>query len=272
VGPRASGRPDAYAVDDAVAGVPDAPTRLRTHASVLHLLRDHRTLELLQDIATVKRTYEQARATASPRAAVQSCSFLTCGRAGVEGMNSRLYCRRHVGLALINGMRHVCDACHLLSVLALKGDPTSGGHGHNTLLTLAVPLRDQGTLNRDRLNLRIRRFCVDRERGFGELRYQPSGGGTYRTAAGQWRRVPPRAWCFFGRNGLVDAWIQVMYEDLRATPGTYLPVDTRERLEYVLHSLGWTGNEFARFGFCPPLATNAPTGSWGADDDDGGGW
>ena len=63
-------------------------------------------------------------------------------------MNSRPYCRQHVGVALFNGMRHVSGACHLLSVLALKGDPTYGGHGYNTMMMLTVPLHVRGFARR----------------------------------------------------------------------------------------------------------------------------
>ena len=148
---------------------------------------------------------------------------------------------------ILNGMRHRCDACHLVSILAVKGDPTIGGHGYNTEVTLTVPINDRSAQTEE-LNLRtgcsfhsgpqqkktepcyrIRRFCVADRRGpNGPLAFTPRGGGTYRTADGRTRRVPPHAWCrprprsncshsrlrpHHTRNGLVDAWIRIDYQD-----------------------------------------------------------
>jgi hypothetical protein len=97
----------------------------------------------------------------------------------------------------------------------------------------------------------------------------------YRNAAGQMRRVPSHAWCYFGRNGLVNAWIHVQYEDLCQPPGTYRPVDTRGRLEYVMEALGWYKGGLSHLGFCPRLPQKEAARSstvWGDGDGEINGW
>ena len=134
---------------------------------LLFLLRDRetRTEDLIAGINSVKA--EVIKSVEDKEAA---CCILTCPQRGQHSMNSRPYCNGHFGLALFNGLRHDCKACHVWSLLALKLDIT-GGHMHNSIQTLDVPLIDKTT--HMRLNVRLKRFCGPLKKGevWGPLRF-----------------------------------------------------------------------------------------------------
>ena len=133
---------------------------------LLFLLRDAQTrnTDLIAAINSVKTNVIKGIANK------EVCCILTCTQGRHHGMNSRPYCQDHFGLALFNGLRHDCRACHVWSLLALKLD-ISGGHVHNSIQTLDVPLIDKTT--HMRLNVRLRRFCGPLKKGevWGSLRF-----------------------------------------------------------------------------------------------------
>ena len=153
-------------------------------------------------------------------------------------MNSFHYCDEHTGLALINGVRHVCDACHLWNLLALKrtgGDPS---HVTHSRLYLHVPLHDSASgIN----GIRIERFCGDR---FDHNNDTPvhrayPGGLQYMTRDGKLRRVPENAYVHISNStGLVTGWVR-MWEYHTTTDAYHVVADEKRFLELMDKVHGW---------------------------------
>ena len=230
-----------------------------TPAAVMHRLRDAPAADMkgvLRELASLKLAYEDTLATTADNV----CQYLPCTQPADVGvrLNSRGYCRRHIAAGILNGMRHVCEACHLVSLLCLKGDPTVGGHLHNSAVTLVVPLHDAAA-GGGGLNIRVRRHCAGTVRRWdGAPLRLVDGPATYLAPDGRPRAVPPNSWVHYNRNGLVDAWLHIEYRDLRT--GVYRPVVTRERRDHLLTALGWDdewGNPL--FGFCRERAPSDAT-------------
>lgn len=102
----------------------DATGRLRAFATVMRDLNDGNQAErkaILGEVSRLKGAYLRETEDGGPPP--NPCSVLTCHREGGRGllMNSLRYCRRHWGLALLNGLRHspmvnrqsFCDSCLL---------------------------------------------------------------------------------------------------------------------------------------------------------------
>ena len=215
---------------------------------LLFLLRDSKTRDkkLIEAINTVKGLVANDTVVEQHR-----CALLTCPNPGRHDrvMNSRRYCDDHFGLALFNGLRHGCDACHVWSMLALRFD-ISGGHVHNSIETLDVPLKDETT--HMRLNVRLQRFCdVSKKGGLGPLRFYGANQKplSYRAKTGEYRLVPPNSFCHQNTYGHAVAWINIMTNYLPTDE--WRPVTTMEKYKSIMDQLGWKEKDWASPQFCP---------------------
>ena len=214
---------------------------------LLFLLRDSQTRnkKLIEGINAVKRLVANDTVEEHP------CSLLTCPNPGRHDriMNSRRYCDDHFGLALFNGLRHGCDACHVWSMLAMRFD-ISGGHMQNSIKTLEVPLKDETT--HMRLNVRLQRFCdVSKKRGLGPLRFHGANQKplSYRAKTGEYRLVPPNSFCHQNTYGHAVAWINIMTNHLPTDE--WRPVTSMEKYKSIMDQLGWKDNGWTSPPFCP---------------------
>ena len=197
------------------------------------------------------------------------CSFLPCVSDGKKVMNSLWYCERHWGLALFNGMRHDCDACHVWSVLGLKRE-TTGGHVWNTTHTSQVPLNDIG-LQHGKLNVRVQRFCSPNVTAVGSVFIGPrTPRPSYRNHAGQNRLVPVNSFCYVNAYGRAEAWAKVQVKNLR--DDSWRDVVTRDQFNEIMEQPGWSSH-WSDVVFCPPSEENTVgSNGWGAVHSSNGGW
>lgn len=221
----------------------------------------------MQELALAKeqaeRNMQQARGVTDRNTV---CHVLTCFQPFDRNfeMNSRKYCSHHKGLALLNGLRHPtakdheCYACHWWSMLGLKGHPAPGGHLFNTFETLRMPGWDIA-LQTDGIHWRLRRYCAEHvESGPDELIYigKDNRHYVYRNEQGQQRKVPPNSFLHVNKRGIVDAWLHAEYRDPTVGEGArdsdkWRPVATKNKYEYLMHTLGWKVQEW-RHPFCKP--------------------
>lgn len=126
-------------------------------------------------------------------------------------LNSLLYCKRHRGLALFNGLRHSSDGCRVWNLLGLK-TLLDSGHAHYFSETLVVPLKDTAV---GYLNLRLHRYCpsggAGRHAGDLKLWSYHRNPLPYTNADGERRTTPPNVWVLGYPR--VRAWIQVIVTD-----------------------------------------------------------
>jgi hypothetical protein len=152
---------------------------------------------------------------------VVPCEVLTCFNPRKRTMNSREYCDQHWGVALFTGARHKSKACHLWSILGMKGDPTSGGHLYNTVETLYLPIVHRSAQSSG-THWRVQRYCAKSVMSAQQSWSPPAltfvstnnEGYKYITEKGNRLSVPPNSFCHVNReNNIVDAWLNATYRN-----------------------------------------------------------
>ena len=176
------------------------------------------------------------------------CDVLTCfAPYGGTTLNSRGYCTQHEGLALFTGLRHTSQACHLWSMLGMKGKlGLIGGHRHNTMESLADPVQES-TGQTDGVHWRVYRFCAPNMRHGPVTLIGATPRQTYVNPAGQSLLVPPYSLCHFTFTGLVDAWLKAEYRDV---DGNWVPVTTQARYTQLFKNTGWDKGWLGEVTFC----------------------
>lgn len=246
--------------------------------ALFHALRAAPTEDLLWKVGRMKGLYLDLVVGGLLRVdGARRCSMLVCG-ALADGvtMNNLRYCRKHSGLALLNGLRHTplvgmtgfCEACVLWNVVGLKTTMNDGGHVHMASERLFVPLHDKAS---GPLNVRVQRYVKP---GFVlSQQWDPYGAfrpvqGTvyYRRGDGSARLVKRGAWYvpdMQRRDGHWAAvWVHLEQQDVRTgQPRTVTRnIEFREIMDQLKSTVGFE------------LSSNVPhetSTRWGGDDD---GW
>ena len=220
-----------------------------------------RPINLSTDLIGAIHGYKQSYLTAVGHTYRRDqCALLTCWCSGRFKMNSLHYCNKHTGLALINNMQHVCDACHTWNLLALKEKGGETAHVRHSVTHLHIPLRDHACGVE---GIRIERFCSERFSSDSDTPAHHAPPGRimqYRTHSGALRRVPDQAYVHVSRaTGLVTGWIRV-WEYCTRTGEYHLVTDEARFPELMDRVDGWRSTGWTR-GVCQAAVT-AGGGGW----------
>ena len=178
------------------------------------------------------------------------CSILHCTEQGTMSLNSLAYCDFHIGLSLLNGMRHASDskynsdACTLFNIMALKQTvhPNDSGHVHHHIETLELPWKDVASEARDGPRLRVQRFydpdglaamrVIDRPARWIKRHEKVS---YRRSADGPLLLVRCGSLAHINHLNRAVAWLRVKMFDIRSEK--WVLVDTNHRLQQLAPQL-----------------------------------
>lgn len=205
------------------------------------------TAGLLVRISDLKEAFLARKRLQSPKL----CAVLTCAEKGTFTLNSRPWCDKHKGVALLNAMRHTpdCAACPYVGILALKGAIDSGHlkalHWH---LTPLVQNAYSGPSHLSRRFFCSGDGCLDLLRGsdavldFVYTLRRPKW--EYTTTSGQTLRVPQGSLVLADPDSRnpdapvrrAAAWIQLM----PTSEHSFTDPTTGERVRTLAHTPFWS--------------------------------